>query len=148
MTPDVNVLLAASRSDHPHHAVALAWLQQALADAGTGVAPLVLQPMVLASFLRLATHPKIFVQPTPVADALGFLEAVRNAPGVETARLGEEWPQLQALCMEASLAANAIPDAWLAAAVLHQGEHLATFAGDFPRRPPPRQSPRLEPLPL
>ena len=31
MTPDVNVLVAASRSDHPHHWVAHSWLQDALA---------------------------------------------------------------------------------------------------------------------
>ena len=32
MTPDVNILLAASRKDHPHHVPALAWLEQAIAD--------------------------------------------------------------------------------------------------------------------
>lgn len=58
MTPDVNVLVAASRSDHPHHATAHAWLEQALVDASRGSA-LKLQPMVIASFLRLVTHPKI-----------------------------------------------------------------------------------------
>ena len=52
MTPDVNVLVAASRSDHPHHAFARAWLEQALIDANQGAA-LKLQPMVIASFLRL-----------------------------------------------------------------------------------------------
>ncbi len=30
MTPDVNVLVAAPRSDHPHHELARAWLEQAL----------------------------------------------------------------------------------------------------------------------
>jgi uncharacterized protein len=29
MTPDVNVLVAASRSDHPHHGPALTWLDAA-----------------------------------------------------------------------------------------------------------------------
>ena len=32
MTPDVNILVAASRQDHPHHAPALAWLEQAIAS--------------------------------------------------------------------------------------------------------------------
>ncbi|MFW6732792.1 MAG: hypothetical protein ACODUE_13850 [Synechococcus sp.] len=27
MTPDENVLVAASRSDHPHHTVAIRWLE-------------------------------------------------------------------------------------------------------------------------
>ncbi|MFT4198646.1 MAG: hypothetical protein QM601_12195 [Pseudoxanthomonas sp.] len=145
MTPDINVLLAASRRDHPHHAVALTWLEQALADAGQGTATLSLQPMVVASFLRLATHPRIFVQPTPMADALHFIEALRDAPGVRTATLGEEWPQFQMLCAQRNLAANAVPDAWLAAAVLHQGEHLVSFDGDFRTLLPRRQFTRLRP---
>jgi predicted nucleic acid-binding protein len=52
MTPDVNVLVAASRSDHPHHRVARSWLKQAASAAGSG-STLILMPMVLASFLRL-----------------------------------------------------------------------------------------------
>jgi len=148
MTPDADVLLAASRSDHPHHSVALAWLQQALADASQGTAPLALQPMVPASFLRLATHSRVFVEPMPVTDALRFIDALRNAPGVETALLGAEWPQFQALCLEHTLAANDIPNAWLAAAVIRQGEHLVSFDCDFRRLLPRRQLTRLEPLPL
>ena len=132
MTPDVNVLVAASRSDHPHHATALAWLEQAVADAGQDT-PLTLQPMVLASFLRLVTHPKIFVHPTPMAQALRFVDALLSAPGVEQAHLGAEWPVLHKLCADKALAANEVPDAWLAAAVVHQAEHLVTFDGDFKR---------------
>ena len=38
MTPDVNVLVAASRSDRPHHAVARTWLEEALGAAESGAA--------------------------------------------------------------------------------------------------------------
>ena len=48
MTPDVNVLVAASRRDHPHHAVELTWLKQALAAAENGAA-FTLMPVVIAS---------------------------------------------------------------------------------------------------
>jgi len=137
MTPDVNVLLAAARSDHPHHATAREWLEDALARAAT-VAPLSLQPMVAASFLRLATHPKIFVQPMPVAKAAHFVDALLGMSGVGMAALGGEWPVFRRLCMEKKLAANDLPDAWLAAAVMHQGEHLVTFDRDFRRLLPPR----------
>ena len=132
MTPDVNVLVAASRSDHPHHATARAWLEQALAYANRGTL-LKLQPMVIASFLRLVTHPKIFVQPTPMAEALRFVDALLSAAGVEQATLGAEWPALRRLCADQSLGANEVPDAWLAAAVIHQGEHLVSFDADFKR---------------
>ena len=75
MTPDVNVLVAASRIDHPHHAVARGWLEMAVDGAGEGAA-FTLMPMVLASFLRLVTSPKIFQHPTPIAEAVGFVDAL------------------------------------------------------------------------
>lgn len=138
MTPDVNVLVAASRSDHPHHAPALAWLKQALAIAGQGTG-LKLQPMVIASFLRLVTHPKIFVHPTPMSEALRFVDALLAAPGVERPELGAEWPALRALCEDKALSANDVPDAWLAAAAIHQGERVVSFDADFKRLMPRAQ---------
>lgn len=79
MTPDVNVLVAASRGDHPHHAVARAWLEQSLAASASGAA-FTLMPMVLASFLRLVTSPKIFKLPTPVNEAVAFVDALYRFP--------------------------------------------------------------------
>lgn len=38
---------------------------------------------------------------------------------------------LRQLCMDKKLAANDVPDAWLAAAVIQFGEHLVTFDADF-----------------
>jgi toxin-antitoxin system PIN domain toxin len=130
MTPDVNVLIAASRSDHPHHRTAFAVLSEAVAACADG-ASLKLMPMVVASFLRLVTNPKIFVQPTPIEDAIGFLDALMAVPGIEMPRLSTEWPIFRQLCMEKQLSANDIPDAWLAAAVIQVGEHLVTFDTDF-----------------
>ena len=130
MTPDVNVLVAASRSDHPHHKTAYAWLNKAVADSANG-ASIRLMPMVATSFLRLVTNAKIFVQPTPVQDAVKFLDALLAVPGVEMPFLGTEWPILRQLCIEKELSANDIPDAWLASAVIQLGEHLVTFDTDF-----------------
>ncbi|MBM3343676.1 MAG: type II toxin-antitoxin system VapC family toxin [Betaproteobacteria bacterium] len=132
MTPDVNVLVAASRGDHPHHVTARNWLDKAL-RACEGGASLKLMPMVSASFLRLVTHVRIFPRPTPTADALAFLDALMVSPGVETPSLGREWPKLRELYKERALAANDIPDAWLAAAVMHYSEHLVTFDKGFKR---------------
>jgi uncharacterized protein len=130
MTPDVNVLVAASRGDHPHHRIAYACLEEAVAACADG-ASLKLMPMVVASFLRLVTNSKIFVHPTPVEDAVGFIDALLSVPGVEIPALGVEWPMLRQLCITKNLAANDIPDAWLAAAVIQLGEHLVTFDTDF-----------------
>ena len=130
MTPDVNVLVAASRSDHPHHKAAFACLDEAVVACAEG-ASLKLMRMVLANFLRLVTNPKIFIQPTPVEDAVRFLDALLTVPGVEVPSLGTEWPMLRQLCLDRKLTANAIPDAWLAAAVIQLGEHLVTFDTEF-----------------
>ncbi|MDE2396591.1 MAG: PIN domain-containing protein [Burkholderiales bacterium] len=130
MTPDVNVLVAASRSDHPHYAVARTWLEEALSAAEAG-GVFTLMPMVIASLLRLVTSPKIFVQPTPIADAVAFVDAIMAAPGVQLAALGPEWPKLRQLCLEMQLVGNDLPDGWLAAAVDHHAEHLVSFDRDF-----------------
>jgi uncharacterized protein len=130
MTPDVNVLVAASRSDHPHHDVARSWLEQAAAAAASG-SSLILMPMVLASFLRLVISPKIFREPTPIEDAVAFVDALLAAQGVHLAPLGPEWPRLRQLCIEKQLNGNAVPDAWLAAATMHLGEHLVSFDRAF-----------------
>ncbi len=87
--------------------------------------------MVAASFLRLVTNSKIFVHPTPVEDAMGFLDALCAVPGLEMPSLGAEWPLFRQLCVERKLTANDIPDAWLAATVIQLGEHLVTFDADF-----------------
>jgi toxin-antitoxin system PIN domain toxin len=130
MTPDVNVLIAASRGDHPHHRTAYSWLDEAISACADG-ASLKLMPMVTASFLRLVTNSKIFIQPTPVVDAIKFLDSLLAVPGVDMPHLGSEWPLLRQLCIDKKLAANDIPDAWLAAVVIQLGEHLVTFDADF-----------------
>ena len=132
MTPDVNVLLAASRTDHPHHAVASAWLDRAVATAEDGGSLLVL-PMVIAGFLRLATNPKVFREPTPPDDAVAFIDSLLAVAGVELADLGREWPALKRLMRQHALAANDVPDAWIAAAVQTLGTRLVTFDRGFSR---------------
>jgi uncharacterized protein len=97
MTPDVNVLVAASRQDHPHHATAYTWLENALVNSGTKQ-PLAILPMVASGFLRLVTHPKVFQEPTPLAAAQAFLRAVLNTQGVYVPSLGGEWPEVERLC--------------------------------------------------
>lgn len=130
MTPDVNLLVAAARSDHPHHAVARGRLEEAFGGPDSFCT---LMPMVLASFLRLVTSPKIFRDPTPIEDAIGFLDALLSLPGVRLAELGPEWARFRQLCLDKQLAANDLPDAWLAAAVSQRGEVLMTFDKGFRR---------------
>lgn len=132
MAPDLNVVLAASRSDHPQHQPAIKWLTQAIAECGSG-GSIELLPMVAAGFLRLATHPKIFVAPMPIAAATEFIDSLLAIPGIAMTEIGREWPTLRQLSCEHSLFANDITDAWIAAAVRTLGAHLVTFDRGFAR---------------
>ena len=94
MTPDINVLVAAARSDHPHHAVVRAWLEHAATGAAAG-STLVLMPMVVASFLRLVTSAKIFTAPTRDRDfrkLVGRSQFTLLEPGGWVARACVEGP--------------------------------------------------------
>ena len=107
-----------------------AWLSQALAASDSGVT-FTLMPMVVASFLRIVTSPKIFKSPSSIDDALGFVDALLEHPGVHMSTLGPEWLTLRRLCQDKQLTGDDLPDAWLASATLQQGEHLVTFDSDF-----------------
>jgi predicted nucleic acid-binding protein len=65
--------------DHPHHEVAFAWLQHAMAECETGGSIEIL-PMVAAGLLRLATNPKVFVSPTPIDAAIAFVDSILATP--------------------------------------------------------------------
>ena len=94
MTPDANMVVAAWRSDHPHHAVADAGLAQALSAAASGPAFTVM-PMVLASCLRLVTNPKVFQRATPINEAMAFARALLSTPSVQLVTLVPEWPRFR-----------------------------------------------------
>lgn len=130
MTPDVNVLVAASRADHVHHNKALKRLTDALRECERGGSVQILS-MVATGFLRLVTNPRVFPDPTPIGDALAFLNALLAQPGVEMPELGREWPLFVRLCADLQLRGNRIPDAWIAAAITAGGYHLVTFDRGF-----------------
>jgi toxin-antitoxin system PIN domain toxin len=132
MTPDINVLAAASRSDHPHHAIARDWLEAAIAACESG-GSIELLPMVAAGFLRLVTNIRVFPDPSPTKEALAFIDALLAVPGVEMPESAREWPTLRRLCIEGKLVGNAIPDAWIAAAVKVMNGRLVTFDRGFRR---------------
>ena len=144
MTPDANVLIAATRADHPHHAVARDWLESALNQA-TLQLPLTLLPVVVVAFARVVTNARIFLPPTPTVGAFAFVTGLLAQSHVRLATQGHELPRLIDLCDRQALAGKVLTDAWIAASVLHLGEHLATFDRDFRRLLPPRHLTVLTP---
>ncbi len=129
---DVNVVLAAHRSDHVHYAVAGNWFLDVLA----GTAPFAVPLVVWASFLRLVTNRRIFDPPTPLADAFAFLEGTCAQPHHRLLHPGPTHLQLlRRICMEANATADLIPDAVIAAIALEHGAVVVSLDRDFARFP-------------
>jgi len=88
--PAEDVLIAAFRRDHQHHAVALQWLDGARVACAEGRASLALLPMVTVGFLRLVTNRRVFIEPDSIEDAVAFVEALLDSPGVELNRAARD----------------------------------------------------------
>jgi len=129
---DVNVLVYAFRADAPGHAAHLAWVESLVgSDEAYGVSD-----HVLAGFLRVVTHPRVFRPPTPVARALAFARAFRDRRNaVPIAPGARHWDIFTRLCRHTGARGNLVPDAWLAALAIESGCELATTDRDFARFP-------------
>jgi len=145
MTPDVNVLVAAFRPDHPHHRSARAWLDDAVVQAANGRASLLLLGTVVTGFLRITTNPKIFRETDPLQDVSDFIDSLLSCPGVQFQPHGATWPNLRQVCLTQQTTGNLITDAWIAATVMQSGETLCTFDRDFSRLLPSAQLLLLKP---
>ncbi len=144
MTPDVNVLVAAFRSDHPHSASARNWLVNARNSCAEGSSTLTLLPMVVTGFLRLVTSGRVFVNPDSIESAVAFIDGLLSSPGAELRAIGGEWPLLRDKLLTFGLQGNFVTDAWIAAVTEVLSEHLVTFDRDFKRLLPPRDLTLLE----
>jgi uncharacterized protein len=89
---------------------------------------------VAGSFLRLATNPRIFSQPTPLTDAFAYLRALHDQPNHVSLAPGPLHLQLlERLCSDADARGDLIPDAQLAAIAIEHGCELVSFDRDFSR---------------
>ena len=145
MTPDVNVLVAAYRPDHPHHLPARAWLDEAVVQAANGRTSLMLLGMVVTGLIRITTHPKIFQQTDPLQDVTDFVDSLLSCPSVQFQSQGTTWPKLRQVCLEQQVSGNLVTDVWIASTVMQSGETLCTFDRDFLRLLPSSQLLLLKP---
>lgn len=130
MLPDVNVLVAAHRADHPQHKAAADWLKRTLKSANDGQV-LVIPMLVISGFLRLVTNAKIFPTPSSPLQAVDFVDWLLEDKQVRLLGLASEWAAFRGLVLEKQLSANAVPDAHLAALSLSLSEPFVTFDKGF-----------------
>jgi toxin-antitoxin system PIN domain toxin len=129
---DANILIGAFRRDDPHHGKLKAWLEQTLNDRQ----PVSFPALVEVAFVRIVTHPKIFRQPSSVAEAERFLKAVRGSECFhETSWTNAIRAQWIEFCTGLGLSGNDVNDACLAAIARVTGCRVVSRDQGFARFP-------------
>lgn len=139
---DVNVFIYAHRPESPRHADYRLWLEGAL----VGRERFGVSLSVLASFVRIVTHHRVYTEPTPPSVALDFCDAVLAAPASAVVRPGaDHWGLFRAAVLEGGARGNTVPDAALAALALEHGATWVTSDRGFARFPGLRHVDPLKP---
>src|SRR3954465_11190497 len=112
---DVNILVSAHRTDADQHREVKLWLEAAL----IGPAGVAVSELALSGRLRVITHPKVFKKPTPLTQALDFLEDFRSREEVHHPGPGAGHGKVVAdLCRRSDARGNVVPDAFHAASAI------------------------------
>ncbi len=130
--PDVNVLLYAFRRDSARHDEYHAWLEEVVnGDAAYGMSP-----QVLSGLVRICTHRRIYVHPSPTAEALTFCEALLQPQHCRMVQPGpRHWGIFTDLCQRSRATGNLVQDAWFAALAIESGCEWMTTDRDYARFP-------------
>ncbi|HEV7240057.1 MAG TPA: TA system VapC family ribonuclease toxin [Thermoanaerobaculia bacterium] len=128
---DTNLLVYAHREDSPWHEEA----REAVRELAEGASPWAIPWPCIHEFLAIATHPRIFSPPTPLAKALDQVEAWLESPSLHL--LSEQpraWESLRTLLIASKMTGPAIHDARIANLCLQHGiRELWTADRDFSR---------------
>jgi len=130
---DVNILLYASDESSPLHARAKAFLE----SCTQGHEVFCLAWVSIMSYMRMATHPRIFANPLSHDQAARNVEALLSA--AHCRRIGEEdgfWELYRDVTSAVPTKGNLVPDAQLAALMRQHGMvTLYTHDRDFHKFP-------------
>lgn len=128
---DANLLIYASDNSSPHHEAALRFLESRADDPDL----FCLSWTTLMTYVRIATHPRIFAQPLSPAEAVSNVESLIGLPRVRTLAEEEGFLQVyQEATRGLAVRGNLVPDAHLAALLRHHGVTvLYTADSDFRR---------------
>ncbi|MFN2334338.1 MAG: type II toxin-antitoxin system VapC family toxin [Wenzhouxiangellaceae bacterium] len=115
---DTNILVYAHREDSPFHTIACKCIEMLATGPGAWAIPW----PCLHEFQSVVTHPRVFDPPTPLAAALGQVDAWMESPGLQL--IGEtmhHWPTLGRLIRDAKIVGPRVHDARIAAICLQHG---------------------------
>ncbi len=129
---DINILVYAHREDSPNHPAFRNWLEQCANSAEA----FGLCDAVLAGFLRVTTHPRIFSPPSPIDKSIEFVRTLLSLPNCVLLNPGaRHWKIFEDLCLRTNAKGNTVPDAYLAALAIESGSLWITTDGGFGRFP-------------
>ncbi|HJR69268.1 MAG TPA: TA system VapC family ribonuclease toxin [Gammaproteobacteria bacterium] len=130
---DTNLLIYAHREDSDWHAAAVS----CLTTLAEGKARWAIPWPCVHEFLAIATHPRIFAPPTPLAAALSQVDAWLESPTVVLlAEEADYWHTLRKELVAARAVGPKIHDSRIAAlCLLHGVDELWTADRDFQRYP-------------
>ena len=130
---DTNILVYAHREDSEWHAAASA----RIAKLAEGRAAWAIPWPCIHEFLAIASHPKIFAPPTPLAAAINQVEAWLESPTLHLLAESElHWTRLRPLLQSGKVAGARVHDARIAALCLQHGvKELWSADRDFGRFP-------------
>lgn len=129
---DVNILLYAHRNDAADHPRFRDWLY----TITTGPEPFGISEIILASFMRVVTNPKIYRPPTPLQFAIEFCRSLRDRSNAVPVKPGaRHWDIFADLCSRAHATGDLVPDAYIAALAIESDCELITLDRDFARFP-------------
>jgi len=129
---DVNVLLYAFRADYRDHSRYRDWLQESV----SGPEPFGISTLVLSAFIRIVTHPRIHIEPSPRDAAIEFTDRLLQQTASVTVSPGaEHWLIFIKLCNQSRAVGNLVADAYLAALAIESGSEWVTTDRDYSRFP-------------
>ena len=128
---DTNLLVYAHRRDSEWHEAA----HRAIAALAEGGAPWGVPWPCLHEFLAIATHPRIYRPPTPLANAVEQVEIWMESPSLRIlGELAGHWAELKSALIKGRIVGGAVHDARVAAICREHGvRELWTADRDFSR---------------
>ena len=127
---DVSILIYAFRSDSQDHKRYNEWLEAVV----NGPEAYAVSTQVLSSFIRIATHPRIFQHPSFLQDAVQFARVLQEQPQARVVSPQDRhWAIFEKLCTDSAASGNLVQDAWFAALAIESGCEWITVDRDYAR---------------